>query len=141
MFCWWPAAKKSNSSIPSIIDFIIIPLSFHEIPSIIEVLSLFDSFNYCYNIIYFHSILFTSIKEMEFNKLKDFIFLFGEMEWLDWRKRRAAPSLIDFINGCGWLVMSFHASSSINQPLPFHFNQSIKETQLISLIKDKWKDN
>ena len=96
--------------------------------------SLFEP--YCYNIICFHSILFTSIKEMEFNKLKDFIFLFGEMEWLDWRKRRAAPSLIDFINGCGWLVMSFHASSSINQPLPFHFNQSIKETQLISLIKE-----
>ena len=52
---WWvaAAAKKSNSSIPSIIDFIIIPLSFHEIPSIIEVLSLFDSFNYCYNT-FFH---------------------------------------------------------------------------------------
>ena len=71
---WVSGGKKSNSSIPSIIDFIIIPLSFHEIPSIIEVLSLFDSFNYCYNTFIF----FLSIpqSEMKTNQIKESLLFF-----------------------------------------------------------------
>ena len=89
---WVSGGKKSNSSIPSIIDFIIIPLSFHEIPSIIEVLSLFDSFNYCYNIIWLHSIQLLSLNEIKL-KVKLLIWL-NEMRdcwivccFLHWKSR------------------------------------------------------
>ena len=98
MNCWWPAAKKSNSSIPSTIDS-----NFHKFPSIIEVLSLFDSFNYCYNILLVH---FNSIKiEFHEQKEKKFnFFCFGEMKWelIEWLP---GSSLIDFINGCEQLVI------------------------------------
>ena len=79
---WVSGGKKSNSSIPSIIDFIIIPLSFHEIPSIIEVLSLFDSFNYCYNIILIPFILHEIKIKLFLSLLKEEKVVFDGMKRL-----------------------------------------------------------
>ena len=94
-FClFFAEPQEPNSSIPSIIDFIFIPLSFHEIPSIIEVLSLFDSFNYCYNTFIF--ILSIPQSEMKTNQIKESLLFFCWI-WLNGMQWNgcAGPSFIN----------------------------------------------
>ena len=141
MSCWWPAAKKSNSSIPSTIDS-----NFHKFPSIIEVLSLFDSFNYCYNnlLILFHQ-FHSTLHEINETKWKDkFICLWicGMISWSG-MELWLASSIKTKVFNYGVKGYIFWAQST---PIPLQWNipfvlslTFINQTYLLSLIKWRMK--
>ena len=76
---------------------------FHEIPSIIEVLSLFDSFNYCYNTFLFN-LFIPFMKWINQIKMKVIEFWFVD-EWMDGMVTSPAPSL--HYVGCGEMGYKF----------------------------------